>query len=226
MIRYGRWCHWYNDHPISLLLCHFLLKRLGTFLVAQWLRLCAPNKGGLGSIPGQGTWSHMLQPRVHMPHLKILRAAPKDPKCRNEDRRSCMLWLRPGAAKGINNFKIKKKDWKQLTFFVSPTASRVHVTLLQSAGWKRKSAGNFWKGSSFLTTGQICRVLSGTAHSLFPPWMWTWNALIRRTAAAVVWPKAEKTMGWQQQNRMTGLASFKVLSSYHIKPGTTRLLGV
>ena len=27
----------------------------GTSLVAQWLRLCAPNAGDLGSIPGQGT---------------------------------------------------------------------------------------------------------------------------------------------------------------------------
>ena len=25
----------------------------------QWIRLCAPNAGGLGSIPGQGTRSHM-----------------------------------------------------------------------------------------------------------------------------------------------------------------------
>ena len=28
---------------------------LGTSLVVQWLRLHAPNAGGLGSIPGQGT---------------------------------------------------------------------------------------------------------------------------------------------------------------------------
>ena len=35
----------------------------GTLLVVQWLRLCAPNSGGLGSIPGQGTRSHMLQLR-------------------------------------------------------------------------------------------------------------------------------------------------------------------
>ena len=33
----------------------------GTSLVAQWLRLCPPNAGGLGSIPGWGTRSHMLQ---------------------------------------------------------------------------------------------------------------------------------------------------------------------
>ncbi|TEA28979.1 hypothetical protein DBR06_SOUSAS11410018, partial [Sousa chinensis] len=28
-------------------------------LVVQWIRLCAPNAGGPGSIPGQGTRSHM-----------------------------------------------------------------------------------------------------------------------------------------------------------------------
>ena len=33
----------------------------GTSLVVPWLRLQAPNAGGLGSIPGQGTRSHMLQ---------------------------------------------------------------------------------------------------------------------------------------------------------------------
>ena len=32
-----------------------------TSLVAQWLRLCAPNAGSLGSIPGQGTRCHMAQ---------------------------------------------------------------------------------------------------------------------------------------------------------------------
>ena len=30
------------------------------FQVVQWLRLCAPNARDLGSIPGQGTESHML----------------------------------------------------------------------------------------------------------------------------------------------------------------------
>ena len=32
----------------------------GTSLVVQWLRLHAPNAGGPGSIPGQGTRSHIL----------------------------------------------------------------------------------------------------------------------------------------------------------------------
>ena len=39
-------------------------REAGTSLVAQWLRLRAPNAGGLGSIPGQGT-------RAHVPQLKI-----------------------------------------------------------------------------------------------------------------------------------------------------------
>ncbi|TEA38685.1 hypothetical protein DBR06_SOUSAS610021, partial [Sousa chinensis] len=46
-------------------------------LVVQWLRLRAPNSGGLDSIPGQGTGSHMLQLRVRMLQLKIPRAATK-----------------------------------------------------------------------------------------------------------------------------------------------------
>ena len=43
---------------------------LGTSLVVQWLRLCAPSAGDPGSIPGRGTRS-----RVH--------AAAKDPACGN-----------------------------------------------------------------------------------------------------------------------------------------------
>ena len=61
----------------------------GTSLVVQWLRLCAPNAGGLGSILGQGTKFHMLQLRVHM------------------------LQPRLGTGKYINKKKLKKKkDFK------------------------------------------------------------------------------------------------------------------
>ena len=35
-----------------------------TSLAVQWLRLLAPNAGDLGSIPGQRTRSHMLQPSL------------------------------------------------------------------------------------------------------------------------------------------------------------------
>ena len=43
---------------------------LGTSLVVQWLRLRAPNAGGPGSIPGQGTRSRMLQRRSQVLQLK------------------------------------------------------------------------------------------------------------------------------------------------------------
>ena len=32
--------------------------------MAQWLRLLTPNAGGLGSIPGQGTRSHVSQQKI------------------------------------------------------------------------------------------------------------------------------------------------------------------
>ena len=38
---------------------------VGNSLVVQWLRLCTPDTGGLGSIPGQGTRSHMPQLRFY-----------------------------------------------------------------------------------------------------------------------------------------------------------------
>ena len=54
--------------------------------MVQWLRLHAPNAGGLGSIPGQGTRSHMLQLRAHIPQPKVPHAATKkDPACRIKD---------------------------------------------------------------------------------------------------------------------------------------------
>ena len=39
-------------------------------MVVQWLRLCAPTAGGLSSIPGWGTRSHMPQLRVLIPQLR------------------------------------------------------------------------------------------------------------------------------------------------------------
>ena len=38
-------------------------KRFKSSLGIQWLSLHAPNAGGLGSVPGQGTRSHMPQLR-------------------------------------------------------------------------------------------------------------------------------------------------------------------
>ena len=51
----------------TILCTHEFTKRTGASLVVQWLRLKAPNAG---SIPGQGS-------RSHMPQLKILSVAAK-----------------------------------------------------------------------------------------------------------------------------------------------------
>ena len=51
--------------------------RIGTSLVVQRLRLHAPNAGGLGSIPGQGTRSHMHA------STKSSHATTKEPACHN-----------------------------------------------------------------------------------------------------------------------------------------------
>ena len=47
-----------------------LIRSGSSLLVVQWLRLPTPNAGGLGSIPAQGT-------RSHMPRLKTLHATTK-----------------------------------------------------------------------------------------------------------------------------------------------------
>ena len=49
----------------------------GTSLVVQWLRLHAPNAGGPGSIPDQGTRSHMHAA------TKSSQVATKEPWSRN-----------------------------------------------------------------------------------------------------------------------------------------------
>ena len=52
-------------------------KQMEGFPLVQWLRLCFPNAGGPGSIPCQGTRSHMPKLRVCMSILKIPYAATK-----------------------------------------------------------------------------------------------------------------------------------------------------
>ena len=62
---------------------------IGSFLVVRWLRLCAPNAGGLGSIPSHGT-------RLH-------KATVKDPTCCSEDRKSYV----PDLVQSINKYFLK-----------------------------------------------------------------------------------------------------------------------
>ena len=81
LLLYGLWIRmvfmlfngWKNQRKDSILACE---KYVRTFLVVQWLKLCTPKAGVLGSTDGQGT-------RSHMPQLK-------EPTC---------CTLRPGAAK-------------------------------------------------------------------------------------------------------------------------------
>ena len=59
------------EEAVALLL-RTVMRWPGTSLVVQWLRLCPPHAGGLGSITDQGTRSHVMQQK-----LKILPAATK-----------------------------------------------------------------------------------------------------------------------------------------------------
>ena len=61
-----------------------------TSLVVQWLRLCALNAEGPGSILSQGTRSHMPQLSLHAT-TKSLHAATKEFFCMPQLKRSCML---------------------------------------------------------------------------------------------------------------------------------------
>ena len=68
-------------------LSHIKNAGLGTSLVVQWLRLCSPKADSPGSIPGQGTRSHMSQLK------RILQL--------QEDQRFCRLQLTAGTDKQI-----------------------------------------------------------------------------------------------------------------------------
>ena len=84
--------------------------------MVQWLRLCTPNAGGPGLIPGQGTRSHMLQRRVCMPQRKIPR-----------------LQLRPGTAKwkSTTNKQTNKKpnNWDAAENALILEGHRLKMTL-------------------------------------------------------------------------------------------------
>ena len=64
-----------SSMPLSL--DHKFKVKHGTSLAVQRVRLCAPNAGGLGSIPGRGTRSRM-HASTKSPH-----ATTKKSACRN-----------------------------------------------------------------------------------------------------------------------------------------------
>ena len=65
----------FNEIATSILLNHLNAKQ-ETALVVQWVRLQAPNAGGLGLTPGQGTGAHILQKDLAQPN-KYLNAKQK-----------------------------------------------------------------------------------------------------------------------------------------------------
>ena len=72
------------NHSVSGNLRNLLI---GASLVVQWMRPCALNAKEPGSIPDEGTRSHMLQMRLNMLQLKIPHAPRKieDPMWCNLD---------------------------------------------------------------------------------------------------------------------------------------------
>ena len=60
-----------TTHFSLLTTIHYILYICENSLVVQWLRLCTPNAGGLGSIPGQGTRSHMAQLKTLHAHQRL-----------------------------------------------------------------------------------------------------------------------------------------------------------
>ena len=59
--------------------------------MVQWLRLCAPNAGGLGSIPDQGTRPHMLQLTILCPSTKKKKIPCAATKTRCNQVNKCFL---------------------------------------------------------------------------------------------------------------------------------------
>ena len=49
---------------------------IGTSLVAQWLRLCASNADGVGSIPGQGTKTPHATKHQYFSNNYLIQAIP------------------------------------------------------------------------------------------------------------------------------------------------------
>ena len=85
----------------------------GTSLMVQWLRLHASNAGGAGSIPDQGT-------RSHMPQLKIPHASTKDPACLNKDWRAKIPQAATKTPNSQNKNLCKCVQLEKLCVFIHP----------------------------------------------------------------------------------------------------------
>ena len=75
--------------------------------MVERLRVCAPNAGGLGSIPGQGTRSHMLQPTPCT--AKIHKNFVKKDLVRNLEGGSCLVKSELYVRNLVTDSKLGKK---------------------------------------------------------------------------------------------------------------------
>ena len=90
---YSMDARWFNIHKSRNVIHHIIKMKdknqmIGTSLVVQQLRLCAPNAGGRGSIPGQGTRSYVPQLKILHAATKILHTAMKIPRASTKTQRS------------------------------------------------------------------------------------------------------------------------------------------
>ena len=126
----------------------------GTSLVAQWLRPCAPDAGGLGSIPVQGTGSHMPQLGVHPQQLKMPYATTKI-----EDS-ARLSWRVSGRWAG--RCRAAKTRYSQINFFF-------FIAICQS-GWDgmrnmRKNSGTITLHADRISTSEKLQYCSNIPRS-------------------------------------------------------------
>lgn len=95
----------------------------GTSLVVQWLRHRAPNAGGLGSIPSQGTWSHVL-------HLKELSSY------------ALVLQLRPG--KHFENYQPKSQLFVKIFHTMGCVSLSALLAIVKINFWEEDSETAYW----------------------------------------------------------------------------------
>ena len=89
-----------------------LKQQTGTSLVAQWIRLCTPNAGGVGSIPGQETRSPVRSA------TKSSHAAAKELASHDQGAQEPQLRSLPAATKTWCNNNNKNNHHHHQTFII------------------------------------------------------------------------------------------------------------
>ena len=93
-------CRAFLPHLTSLKLL-LKISPQGTSLVGQWLRPHVPNAEGPGSIPGQGTRSHMLQ-------VKIMCTATKTQSSQKKTKKKANINIKNRL---VHNMKVGRRAW-------------------------------------------------------------------------------------------------------------------